>query len=271
MRETERARGGRRARGGASRLVLLLLGACLPALGAAQSRLPDVLFSGFGTLGYAALDDPNAEYRTGEARDGADEDGSFEVDSRLGLQLDATFAPRWSATVQSVVRQDESGDFAPALEWGFARWLPTDTLAVRVGRMSLPVFAVSDYREVGYANLLLRPIEDVYSLIPLRRFEGVDLTLDSAFGDTLVRWQFLYGQARERIFNDLEPDARRSLGLNVTLDRGPFRLRLAHVQSRLDIDSGNADVAAVRAGIARASAILGCGLLAVWSFAGDRG
>ena len=88
-----------------------------------------------------------------------------------------------------MIRQDESGDAGVALEWGFVRWLPTDTIAVRAGRMSLPVFAVSDYREVGYANVLLRPIEDVYSLIPLRRFDGIDVTLDSEIGGALVRWQ----------------------------------------------------------------------------------
>ena len=234
------------------------------------SLVPDLAFSGFGTLGYAALDDPGAEYRTGEARDGADEDGSFEVDSRLGLQLDATFSRRWSATLQGVARQDETGDAGAVLEWGFLRWLPTDTLAVRAGRMSLPVFAVSDYREVGYANLLLRPIEDVYSLIPLRRFDGVDVTLDTELGGALVRWQALYGQARDRIFDDLEPDARDSLGLSVGVERGPVRVRLSHVQSRLDIDSDNADVAAVRAGIERAQALVPELAAVADDFAGER-
>ena len=240
----------------AARAALALLGALgtAPAVGQPLpgGLAPDLAFSGFGTLGYATLDGEGAEYRTGAARDGADEDGSFEVDSRLGLQLDATFSPAWSATLQGVARQDESGDPGAVLEWGFLRWLPTDALAVRAGRMSLPVFAVSDYREVGYANLLLRPIEDVYSLIPLRRFEGIDATLDTEFGDTLVRWQALYGQARERIFNDLEPDARDSFGLSVALERGPARVRLSHVRSQLDIDSRSAGIAALRAGIDRA-------------------
>lgn len=248
-------RAAERARTGAFIAGTLLATLCLPGSLLAQSLRPDVAFSGFGTLGYAALGQPNAEYRTGEALDGATDDGSFEVDSRLGLQLDATFTPRWSATFQAVVRQDETGDAGVALEWGFVRWLPTDTLAVRAGRMSLPVFAVSDYREVGYANVLLRPVEDVYSLIPLRRFEGVDVTLDSELGDALVRWQALFGQAREEIFEDLEPDARNSIGLSVAVERGPVTARLSHVQSRLDIDSDNQNVAAVREGIERAQAV----------------
>jgi len=218
----------------------------------AQSFKPDVSFSGFGTLGYAVLDDENAEYRTGEARDGADDSGSFEVDTRLGLQLDAVFTGTLSSAFQGIVRESEDGDPAAELEWGFLRWLPTDNLSIRLGRMSLPVYSNSDFREVGYAQTYLRPPEDVYSQIPLRRFDGIDLTLDTRYGASLFRWQVFAGQAKERIFDGLEPDAEESFGFSVSMENGPFRIRLSRVDTQVDVDSKNEDVAALRNGIAQA-------------------
>ena len=105
----------------------------------AQSFGPDVSFSGFGTLGYAILDDENAEFRTGEAIDGADDSGSFEVDSRLGLQMDVTFNTAFSSTFQLIAREAEDGDVAAELEWGFLRWLATDNITtVSYTHLTLP-------------------------------------------------------------------------------------------------------------------------------------
>ena len=223
------------------------------AQGAGTGALrPSIAFSGFGTLGYAVLDEPGSEYRTGRAEDGADDAGSLEVDSRLGLQLDAELSRRLSATVQAIAREGADGEPDVVLEWGFLRFLPTDSTSVRVGRMSLPVFALSDFREVGYANVLLRPPEDVYAQIPLTRFDGIDLTFDIDYGATLFRAQFFGGASRDRIYDELEPDARESLGVALSARRGPLQVRLSHVSSELDIDSRNGAVAQVRAGIRQA-------------------
>ena len=241
------------ARTAAASLLGLL--ALLPAIpdASAQGVRPSVTFSGFGTLGYAILDQPDSEYRTGRAEDGADDRGSFEVDSRLGLQLDAELTRRLSATLQAIAREGADGEPAVALEWGFLRFLPSDSTSVRVGRMSLPVFALSDFREVGYANVLLRPPEDVYAQIPLTRFDGIDLSFDLDYGETLFRVQLLGGVSEDRIYDELEPDARESFGIALSALRGPLQFRLSHVSSSFDIDSENGAVAQVGAGIRQVS------------------
>ncbi|MFK7995085.1 MAG: hypothetical protein AB8B87_13155 [Granulosicoccus sp.] len=236
------------------RQIFLLAVALLPGLNSvslAQTAVPDVTFSGFGTLGYAVLDDKNAEFRTGVAIDGADNRGSLEVDTRLGLQMDTVFNPAFSATFQLTAREAEDGDAAVELEWGFLRWLVTDNISIRAGRMSLPVYSNSDFREVGYAMPYLRPPEDVYSMIPLRRFNGADITLDHVWANALFRWQFFAGQTREDIFDNLTPDADQAFGISITVENGPARVRISHVDSQVDIDSKNANIAALRAGIAQ--------------------
>ncbi len=217
--------------------------------GLAQSYLPDFSFSGFGTLGYAVLDDENAEYRTGVAIDGADDSGSFEVDTRLGLQMDVQFNAVLSSTFQVIARENEIGDAALDLEWGFLRWLATDNIAIRAGRMSLPVYSISDYREVGLAIPYLRPPENLYSMIPLRRFTGADITIDHEWGNALFRWQLFAGQSREEIFDDLAPDADQAIGISLSIDQGPARLRFSHVDTEVDIDSETDSVTALRAAL----------------------
>lgn len=136
----------------------------LLALGFGPSALvwaePMFNFSGFGTLGYGISDSSDSEYRTGRARDGADDSGTFGVDSRLGLQLDAGLSETVSATVQALARQNFDGEFTPEIEWAFVKAQLNDSVSLRVGRIGVPFFMVSDFREVGFANTLLRPPED---------------------------------------------------------------------------------------------------------------
>lgn len=215
----------------------------------AQSGSLDYAFSGYGTVGYALLNDENAEYRTGEGVSGATDNGSFKVDSRFALQFDASFTPRISSSLQVITRQDETGEAGAQIEWGFLRLLPARNIEIRVGRMSLPVFSLSDSLEVGYANVALRPPEDVYSQIPLRRFNGADITVETLVSDSLLKLQLYTGYAREKIFNDLEPDSRPTLGLSTWIERGPYKARFNVTQAQIDLDSRTQAIVNLRQGI----------------------
>jgi len=184
--------------------------------------LTDRLYlSGFGTIGYGLLSEEGPEYRLGQASDGATSDGTFVLDTRLGFQLDANLHERASATVQAIARDDQDGDFVPELEWAFLRANLSDSWSIRVGRMALPSFNVSDFREVGYTNDLVRPPEDTYLQIPIRRFQGIDLisrrnaTIDAtdivggniSFSRGFARWRISYLQTELAIsFDGITPD-----------------------------------------------------------------
>jgi len=235
-------------------LTLSVLSAILlfPQLLLAETAFPSLTnftFSGYGTLGYAWLNDDTAEYRTGEGESGATNEGSFAVDSRFALQLDATFNSIFSASAQVLMRQNEAGDPGAEFEWGFLRVNAGQRVVVRVGRMSLPTFSLSDFREVGYANVLLRPPEDVYSQVPLRRLNGADVTVESLLQGTLITFQLVGGVAREKIFNDLEPDAKQILGLSTWIERGPFKARANLTTAQIDVDSRSATIGRLKQGV----------------------
>ena len=203
---------------------------------------PELELSGFGTFGYSISDSGTAEYRVGDAQDGVDDSGSFLLDTRLGVQLDAHLNDQFSATVQAFARDDDSGDFSPELEWAFVRWNVNDSWSFRLGRMSLPTFNVSDFREVGYANVLLRPPEDIYLQVPIRRFNGVDLSGNFEIGEALLSTQLLFGQTRENIQNSATIEADNLAGVNVAISQGIARLRVSHVQTTLSTESEDLSV-----------------------------
>ena len=217
-------------------ILSTLLLALSSAGGAPAQASPRYTFSGFGTLGYAALDDTALTYRSSRGGRGTGESGSFALDSRLGLQLDAEFTPALSATLQGVVREDADGDAGATLEWAFVRWFVNDSVTARAGRMALPAFALSDYRDVGYVHTTVRPPEDVYSLVPFSRYDGVDLSVNGELGETLWGFQIGGGSNEETLPDDVRARNEDAYIVNLTVERGPVRVRLSHSSVRAIIE-----------------------------------
>ena len=151
------------------RLLPLLL-----ALAAGGASAADGMFSlsGFGTLGLVRTSTDDAQFALFGQTRGADKDASAEVDSKLGVQVGAKFSDVFSGTLQVLTKSNGKGNFTPGVEWAFLKAQVTPGLALRAGRMGAPFFAVSDFRDVGYANTALRPPKDVYDQVPVSHFDG---------------------------------------------------------------------------------------------------
>ena len=77
--------------------------------------------SGFGTLGITHSGRTTADfvYTAAFVKDGAGHTRrtSAEVDSKLGLQLNANFSPRFNGVLQVISQQNYDGGFRPHVEW----------------------------------------------------------------------------------------------------------------------------------------------------------
>lgn len=190
-------------------------------------------FSGFATLGLVGMNTDDAQYATfGQVR-GADKSWSGEVDSKLGLQATAKFSPMFSATVQLLSKQNGDGNFNPGLEWAFLKAQLSPGLSVRLGRMGGPFFAVSDFRDVGYANTWVRPPLDVYSQVPFSSFDGADLNFQTS--TPLGTWSAqVFGGQSKTVIAGTDVDLKKAMGFNTTLemDNG-LSLRFGHVAGKL--------------------------------------
>lgn len=228
------------------RLLPLLL-----ALAAGGASAADSMFSlsGFGTLGLVRTSTDDGQYALfGQVR-GADKDPSAEVDSKLGVQVGAKFNNMFSGTVQVLTKSNGKGNFMPGVEWAFLKAQVTPALAVRAGRMGAPFFAVSDFRDVGFANTALRPPKDVYDQVPVSHFDGADASYQLATPVGTLTGQVFGGKASDTS-QRYKVDVKSMAGFNATLETDAgLTLRLGYAEGKLTVGNAplNSLVATLRA------------------------
>jgi hypothetical protein len=221
------------------RLAPLAL-AGLACVGAqAQSNDSPFTFSGFATIGATGTNSSVGEYAmTGQNR-GASKHWSGEVDSKVGVQMTAKANQMFSGTVQLLSKQNGDGNFNPEVEWAFVKAQVMPSLSFRLGRMGGPFFAVSDFRDVGYANTWLRPPLDVYGAVPISRFDGVDMIYQANTGMGALSAQFFGGKS-SAVVQHTDVDFDHLKGFNGTLEMdGGFTLRVGYVKGKLTVKSAS--------------------------------
>ncbi len=205
----------------------------LAASAQAQDGLWDKLsFSGFGTAAVNVANESWGMYVHEQEAKGATRDPSALVDSNLGLKASADIAPWLSATLQTLTAQQNTPHLVTRLDWGYLKATPTDQLTLRVGKLNIPNFMISDSRRIGYANIALHPANEVYGLDYMNgglvgaegnyRFKigGGDLTTTALFGQTS--------------YHDVDINTvkfHRAWGLNAVWDGGWYQLRAGHVET----------------------------------------
>ena len=207
----------------------------------ATSWDPSWAFSGFGTLGYVQTNTDEALYSGPGQALGASKDGTLGVDSKIGGQVNAKINNVFSGTVQALSERNGKGNFKPQIEWAFLKAQVTPELSVRAGRIGSPMFAVSDFRNIGYSNLWLRTPQDVYGQIGFSHFDGADAIYQASVGSTTLTGQVFYGDTNAT--NDGTPvHVRNQIGLNLTAEfDGGITLRVGRVQGKLSLDSSALD------------------------------
>ncbi|MFP5392850.1 MAG: porin [Gammaproteobacteria bacterium] len=232
-------------------IALLALPLAASAVHAQEaSSGPSFKFSGYGTAAVTWTDEDKAEYGRPNQVRGVKQHPGVGVDSNLGLQADVQVADWLSFTAQALVRKDAEDRFNGELGWAFAKLRLSDGVSVRAGRVGLPIFMISEYRNVGYANTLLRPPAEVYSQVPFNSIDGMDVSWQHNVGETTVSTQFAYGQVKSPIASGPHVDGKEIMALQVVAEHGPLTLRAGHAIMKLNISDSvslNALMASLRA------------------------
>lgn len=243
-------------------LALAAAAACMSAqAGIYTSADGKFQLSGFGTVGVVTTDNDDVTFNVlGQGR-GARQDPTFDVDTKAAVQGVYKFTPTLSATAQVMSQLNAEGGYDPSLDWGFARWQATPAVAVRVGRMAAPLFMVSDFRHVGYANLTVRPSRDVYGQIPYSSVDGADISVQHPFGSTTVTAQLWGGRSKAK-YSSILPDGslstadvelKKQFGLNLIAEHDEgITLRFGHTQGKMTID-GSSTLSQLAAGATTAA------------------
>jgi hypothetical protein len=157
-------------------------------------------FSGYGTLGGTFTSDTQFAYHhDGTEFTGAAEQFDIGLESRLGLQAVVDFGSGFSVTAQELIRQRGSSDFSLGTEWLYIQYVPDPKLKLRLGRVVVGTFLLSDSRNVGYAAPWFRAPNELYGSGPIQFLDGgqaiwntnlgpVGLALQGSFGNTKLSY-----------------------------------------------------------------------------------
>jgi hypothetical protein len=199
-------------------------------------------FSGYGTLAATFTDSDSHVFRSSLSQaKGAGTAPDLGVDSKFGVQGVATFGQGWTAVGQLLLqrrRTDEAAlsdnDVSLGLEWLFAQYSPTSNLDLRLGRVVLPAFMLSDSRNVGYAQPWMRAPLDVYGHMPLTNLTGAQVVWRVPVSDVMFTIQPTYGNCQANTFlNGVSSSGQKSdvVALNVSAEVGDWTVRAGQVRS----------------------------------------
>jgi hypothetical protein len=193
----------------------------------------------FGTGALTWTDSADAGFSRLNQSAGASTRPRADIDSNLGLQLTYDASPVWSATAQALVRKGATPHVQGELAWGYVRAKLDGGVSVRVGRVGVPVYMLSDYRNVGYANTAIRPPQEVYSLAVADYIDGADLTWKAGLRDFALSAQLFGGRNRTALAAfgaTAHVQLDGIVGLILQAERGPLSVRLGHTRTRATVD-----------------------------------
>jgi len=210
--------------------VLLVLSA-VAVTAHAQDDIP-VTISGFGTGALTRTNTDQAEFKQGDQASGVGKSARTGVDSNFGIQATAKWSNTISFTAQGLVRKNGPTDvYSAELAWAFAKIKLNDDFSIRLGRVGLPTYMISDVRYVGYANTMLRPPNELYRQVGVSNADGGDVLYQHGFGETTVTAQAQIGRAKEQFPGDRYTDFKPMISTQLVVENGPFTYRLGSVQT----------------------------------------
>jgi hypothetical protein len=194
---------------------------------------------GFGTLGLVHSDTAEADYtslnRT-RVPDGAglSRQTAFNVDSKLGAQVDWKATNELSATVQALSQYTYDKKYSPEITLALVKYAVSPSVDVRVGRLKPALYLLSDFIDVNYANPWVRPPVEFYAAAPIPYINGIDMLWRPAIGDvTFLVQPFIGTISGIKAPGDTTVDFKSNVGLNVTAQSGDFTYRFGYYQTKL--------------------------------------
>ncbi len=207
------------------------------AMSAQAADGPTVTISGFGTAALTMTDTNDAEYIRPNQAAGVGKSARTGVDSNFGVQATVKVNDWLSFTGQGLARKNARDHYGAELAWAFAKFKASDAVSIRVGRIGIPVYMISDFRNVGYANTMLRPPAEVYRQVTADSFDGADIVYQTNFGDTTLTAQFGYGNVSADTTADAKVKFKPASALHIVAEHGPVTVRFGRSDAKVTVEN----------------------------------
>ncbi|MBV7314086.1 hypothetical protein [Shewanella sp. NIFS-20-20] len=204
---------------------------------------PEFDWSGFATLGITYRDHHDLYFHRDYGLNAAEQHITMKTDSLLGVQGNVMLSDHWDAMGQVVLQDQYDSSVENALQWLFIRYRPNNNWAIRVGRLGLDLYMMTEYRNVDYAYPWSRPFTEFYGLTSsISRIDGADVSYFTSLGHFGLEFKLAYGsndfmlQGADQVVN---LSLNGNLAFTASARSDALLLRFAVAQTSL---SGNSEL-----------------------------
>ncbi len=195
-------------------------------------------FSGYGTLGgtFTTGDSHVAFHHDPTEFSGATSQYDVGLESRLGLQATVDFGQGFSVTAQELARKREFDSYSLGTEWLYIQYAPDSNLKVRLGRVVVGTFLLSDSRNVGYAAPWFRAPNELYGAQSIQSLDGGQALWSHDVGPMRLSLQGAFGKTSFNFSNNgsvIAIDVKNMYNVSAALEYQNFLIRVA--QTSLNI------------------------------------
>jgi hypothetical protein len=175
---------------------------------------------------------------------------NFSPYSRAGLQVSVDYSD-FTFTAQSLMKKGHSS-YEAELTWLNVKYNISDHYTARLGRIQTKVLLYSESLDINNLQLWSKPPVEVYRLMPVRTYDGVELAYDNNFADYHLNVATVgFASYTERIngskSTDLDVHVYNSYSLALTLGNDIFTYKASYSETIADIKDDPSTKAIVKA------------------------
>ncbi len=227
-------------KGNTVKYKLASLAAIIAAHTASVCAANDTLtVSGFGTLGAVVTRSDDLQFRRVGVEAPSTKSVDFAPDSVMGVQTNFRLGDSAEAVLQVVSRESPKNNYLPRASLAFLSYSPSPESTLRMGRLRLPIFMLSDSIDINYAHPWVRPPVEVYGLSPFSDLDGIDFFFRRRIKDVDVELHPYLGRSRIDIIQTGHSSLSHLRGLNIGLSSGALTLHAGYARARLDMRWGD--------------------------------
>lgn len=176
-------------------------------------------------------------------------DGDFKPDSLFGLQASFDIDSKLNALAQVVAHGQQ--DWELDLTMAYLGYTFDNGVQVRGGRLRLPMFFLSEYLQVGYAQPWARSPNEVYGMRPFQALTGADIQYEFEFDDSYFQLQG-YAGSQSFSLENVEGELKDAFGMSAMWYDDNISFRLGYniaTANSIGLNSYDEDTSFMSAGV----------------------
>jgi hypothetical protein len=220
------------------RLILLGISTLFSADSLAlETNSSDFKINGFGTAGLTKGSDKDLGFREMVSQKGIFDEYDWDQNSDLGIQANYYATDKLDFGIQLLAKQRNENSLDKSISWAYLNYKISPKIDIKLGRVGVDTFMLSEYRHVGFAHLWTHLPTEFYGAHPVNAVDGIDLVFKQSLFDGLLRAKLWLGQANYDFYSmdQSEVELNQLFGTGITWENDTWNFRLTYSQTKANI------------------------------------